>query len=490
MKKTVFLCCLAVLYAGPAGADLDTVWTRTYGGPGNDGFRSAIRAADGGYVAAGYTHSFGAPDVNIYVVRTDAVGDTLWTRTLGGSGRDYGCGICEAADGGFVVAGYTTSWGAGKEDVYVAKIDSSGNVAWERTYGGAESDEAAAVCSTSDGYLVVAGRTESFGSGRSDVYLLKLDAEGDTAWARVFGGAVADWGQGVCETADGYYGVSGTTGSDVTRLRAYVLKVDPGGTPVWQNAYGTAAVNDINWGMGVCAACDSGLVIASYTLNAGNDPCDASMLGVDRTGARVYYRKYADYWFEYGYSVCETRDGGYLSCGTSKDPYTHTTDLWLLKRVPGSGWVWEQAIGGAGSDWGSSIQPLNGGYYVMGGQTDSRGAGGYDGWLLLARDADAGVPRSAMESGDFHLAPPSPSPVSADAILRFSMPRPAAVHLAVYDILGREVAVLAEGFLAAGAHERAWNGMDRRGRDAAPGVYYVRLVAGDYSQARKLVLVR
>jgi hypothetical protein len=188
MKRAILIMCLALLVAGSATAQLETLWTRTYGGPANDGFRSAVASGDGGFVAVGYTYSYGPGDVNVYAVRTDAAGDTVWMRAFGGDGRDYAYGVCRTLDGSYVIAGYTTSFGAGGEDVYLLKVDADGDVLWSRTYGGAEPDEARAVCAAADGGVVVSGRTESFGSGRSDCYVLKVDAAGDTAWTRVCGG--------------------------------------------------------------------------------------------------------------------------------------------------------------------------------------------------------------------------------------------------------------------------------------------------------------
>jgi len=223
-----------------------------------DGFRAAIPTRDGGVVAVGYTYSFGAGDVDLFAVKTDALGDTLWTRTFGGPEPDYGYGVCETNEGVYVMAGYTMSAG-GREDVYLVAVEADGDTLWTRTYGGAGLDEARSVCFTSDGCLVVAGQTESFGAGLADVYLLKMTVEGDTLWTRTFGGADSDWANAVCETADGCYGASGTTGSFNATRDAYLVKVTSAGGLVWQNRYGSSTLYREEYGVGVCALAGGGM---------------------------------------------------------------------------------------------------------------------------------------------------------------------------------------------------------------------------------------
>jgi len=111
-------------------------------------------------------------------------GDTLWTRTYGGSSSDIGWSVQQTSDGGYIIAGYTESFGAGGYDVYLVKTNSSGNTLWTRTYGGTEGDYGYSVQQTSDGGYIIAGRTSSFGAGSYDVYLVRTDSYGDTLWTR------------------------------------------------------------------------------------------------------------------------------------------------------------------------------------------------------------------------------------------------------------------------------------------------------------------
>ncbi|MHC4540800.1 MAG: hypothetical protein ACYS74_13625, partial [Planctomycetota bacterium] len=161
---------------------------RTYGGSGDDIGSSVQQTTDGDYIVAGYTYSFGTGSSDVYLIKTDPSGDTLWTRTYGGSDIDYGYSVLQTTDGDYIVAGETQSFGAGPGDVYLIKTDPSGDTLWTRTYGGNGHDWGQSVQQTTDGGYIVSGQTNSFGPGQADVYLIKTDAVGDTLWTRTYGG--------------------------------------------------------------------------------------------------------------------------------------------------------------------------------------------------------------------------------------------------------------------------------------------------------------
>ena len=219
-------------YIWPGGADSagvwlvktdvngDTLWTRTYGGlTGADG-SSVQQTADSGYVITGGTG-------DVYLIKTDAQGDTLWTRTFGGGSDDYGECVRQTTDGGYVIAGFTGSFGAGMMDVYLIRTDAHGDTLWTRAYGGTDEDLASSVQQTTDGGYIVAGRTSSFGAGGGDVWLIRTNANGDTLWTRTFGGTANDASGSVQQTKDGGYVIAGITdsygagGADV-----YLIKTD------------------------------------------------------------------------------------------------------------------------------------------------------------------------------------------------------------------------------------------------------------------------
>jgi hypothetical protein len=495
MKTAILVMCLLILAAGPASADLDSLWMRTFGGAANDGFRSAVPTSDGGFVAVGYTYSYGPGDVNMFAVKTNSSGDSVWMRTYGGNGRDYAYDVRETGDGGYVIAGYTTSFGSGLEDVYVLKVDSGGDTVWTRTFGGTKPDEGRGLCVTSDGYILVSGTCESYADDITDLYLLKLDSSGDSVWTRVIDDDDYNWGQGVCELGDGNYAVCGATGNLVSSLQTWVVKLDPDGNIIWDYGYGDTGVNNPDWGLCVHAVADTEVVVAGRYGIEIRDPLGPFFLRADLDGNQTAYRRYrrsvaSDSYYDRANSFALIPESGYLFCGMKKDNSTHNNDLMLLKRVHGEGWEFEQVIGGAGTDWGSSVATVDPGYYIVAGHTASFGAGGYDGWLLSMKEPLAGTAPTADDVRGLSLAAPNPNPFAASTVIRFRVPEPMDVHLAVYDISGRLVTALANGVHAAGQYATAWNGWDREGHQVAPGIYVVRLEAGQTSASRKLVMLR
>jgi hypothetical protein len=489
MKKIALAFTILMAFAASASATLDSLWMRTYGGPENDGFRSVISTSGGGTLAVGYTYSFGPANSNVFAVRVDDNGDTLWMRAYGGDGMDYGCGVCETGDGCYVITGYTMSSGAGKEDVYVVKINAAGDTIWTRTYGGPEPDEGRAVCATHDGYLMVTGCTDSYGAGLNDLYLLKLDAAGDTVWARTYGSSRFDWGQSICETQDSCYVACGASDSLNQELDIYVVKIDPAGNLIWENRFGGTGHNDPDWGMDLALLADTAVVVAGYSAVEVNDPSDVYFVNVDLGGNQIGGRKWRSSYYQYANSVCATHDGGQVFCGATKLVADQSNDLLVLRRLPTQGFVDVVTIGGAGNDWGSGVVEVHPGVYVVAGQTGSYGAGGFDGWLVAMGEPGAAVIDDPPACSLF-LAAPAPNPLSPGTALRFGLPAGGRVRLAVYDVAGRRVALLEDSNRGPGEYVCTWDGQDQRGLRVSPGIYLVRLDAGDAFAATKVVVLR
>jgi hypothetical protein len=211
----------------PSSLPAQITFQRTYGGASDDAGNSVQQTTDGGYIIAGTTASYGAGHLDFFLVKINANGDTLWTRTFGGTLDDVGMSVQETADSGYIIAGTTYSFGAGLGDVYLIKTSTDGDVQWTRTFGGAGDDFGCSVRQTADSGYVIAGCTNSFGAGSYDVYFIKTNAHGDTLWTRVYGGADGDGGNSVQQAADGGYIIAGSTyslgagGADI-----YLIKTD------------------------------------------------------------------------------------------------------------------------------------------------------------------------------------------------------------------------------------------------------------------------
>jgi hypothetical protein len=188
------------------------MWNETYGGLDDDGAFSIVQTVDGGYVLAGNTYSFSAGNnTDIWLIKTDSSGNELWNSPFGGPKDDFGYSVIQISDGGYALAGITNSSGAGYEDVWLIKTDSSGNKLWDKTYGGALDDEAYCVMQTEDGGYALAGSTLCCGAGLWDAWLIKTDSSGNTLWNQTYGRTGDDQFISMITSGDGGFVLSGST---------------------------------------------------------------------------------------------------------------------------------------------------------------------------------------------------------------------------------------------------------------------------------------
>ncbi len=229
---------------------------------------SVVQTTDGGYaIVGGYTYAPGPPDM--WIIKTDSNGNKQWERKVGGGSAEYGHCIRQTTDGGYIIVGYTDSFGAGQEDAELVKLDNGGNILWIKYYGGNNDDRGNSVRQTSDGGYIISGYTKSFGAGQSDVYLIKTDGSGNLLWSQTYGGTNDDQGNSVRQTSDGGYIICGTTQSYGSGgVDVYLIKTDNVGTKQWDDTYGGLGNDD-----GQCAdqTTDSYYIIAGTKFTTYNE---------------------------------------------------------------------------------------------------------------------------------------------------------------------------------------------------------------------------
>ncbi len=378
-----------VLTASFEVTERDTTWTHTFGGSSADGVQAMQQTIDGGFILAGYTFSFGSSYVNAYLVRTDAAGNLVWSNAYGGAGWEYLFAVAETADGGFVAAGYTTSTGAGSMDMYLLRVDAQGNLLWERTFGGAGIDVAQGVAVDSQGDLVLAGYTHSSGAGENDVFIVKTDAEGNELWSQVRGGEESDAAMDVLVDNQGNYLVAGASGSFEAENRdVYVLKLSPDGNIFWEQLYGHHGdFLSYEWGNDIIETSDGGYLVAGNSNAAlggsTGELMNMYLVRIDAQG-NLLWEEFAGrgQFYDYGNAVLELPGGDFLVAGTSKTR-SNNNEIYIA-RVNAQGAAQDgSTFGDFGSEWGSAIALTPDGAIVLAGQTNSFGAGSFDAWMLL-----------------------------------------------------------------------------------------------------------
>jgi hypothetical protein len=243
----------------------NTEWSKTYGGISDESAFAVQQTNDSGYILTGYSYSSGVGNVNFFVIKTNAIGDTLWTKSIGGN-NDYSFSIQQTSDGGFIVLGETFLLGIGDKDVYLIKLDSNGNLMWSKTYGGTQYDRGYSIQQTNDGGYIITGQTQ-FGTGDVDVYLIKTNNLGNILWSRTYGGSGAEFGLSVQQTIDDGYIIGGYTNSFGSGdYDFYLIKTDSTGTYLWSKTFGGTGDDEA---FSVQQTLDNGFLIAGYTTSFG-----------------------------------------------------------------------------------------------------------------------------------------------------------------------------------------------------------------------------
>jgi hypothetical protein len=371
----------------------DTLWTKTFGGSDSDWGFSVQQTTDGGYIVTGETCSFGAGDNDVWLIKTNASGDTLWTKTFGGSDIDVGYSVQQTTDGGYIITGST--FGAGVSDVWLIKTDDSGDTLWTKTFGGSDSEWGRSVQQTTDGGYIITGMTRSFGAGDRDVWLIKTDNSGDTLWTKTFGGSDGEGGHSVQQTTDGGYIITGSTqkasGSDVL-----LIKTDASGDTLWTKTFGSGS----------------------------------------------------------GHSVQQTTDGGFIIAAEKDYGIYQSYDAWLIKTDNSGDTLWTKTFGGSGMDMGHSVQQTNdGGYILTGGTVINNG----DVWLIKTAPDPSKVEQNIdMIPLDFSLYQNFPNPFNPTTKIKYSIPKLSNVTIKVFDILGNEIETLVNEVKPTGTYEITW----------------------------------
>ncbi len=394
--------CTEDLCAKGAGCVHATLFAGTYGGANDDEAASVVALQDG-FVVAGFTNSKGGGKYDGWVVRVDAQGKKLWDKTFGGAKDEEFWSIVPFQDG-LVCAGSTVSKGAGQDDFWLVRLDSQGTQLWEKTYGGSYSDHAYGLAALADGFAIVGG-TVSKGAGNGDFWLVRTDAQGVKLWDKTFGGAQQDQATAVAALSDGFAIVGLTTSMGAAGVDILLVRTDANGNSLWNKTYGGAG-DEETW---VIKSVGEGFLIGGKTNSKGAGGDDIWLVKTDLAGNKVWDKTYGGPADDYLYGIAILPDGLALA-GITSTKGVSGWDGWLAGTDLGGHLNWERKLGGTGSDGVSSLLATPHGL-VLTGFSDSTGAGGNDAWLVRtdlwghATCAEAGVcfggpPPAGCEDGD------------------------------------------------------------------------------------------
>jgi hypothetical protein len=309
-------------------------WYKTFGGINIDRFYSINTTADSGLIVAGYTNSFGAGGYDLLLVKLDKLGNQQWQKTYGGSNWEFAYSAQQTVDGGYIVSGGTYSFGAGDEDFYLVKTDALGDTVWTKAFGLNNEEEAKSVKQTSDGGYVMTGHTKSFGDLTGDVYTVKTDGNGDTLWTNVYQGLQSDLGYDILESYTGQFIIAGKSKSvGLGNYDGILLKLSATGANDILGSYcgTTDGGTDDDGFHSICETAAGRFAILGYTYSFGfgQGTNDFTMYVTNPVNG-FHYGSFGGTGSETGHCIRNTKDGGYIICGNSTS-YSTLDHVYLIK---------------------------------------------------------------------------------------------------------------------------------------------------------------
>lgn len=353
---------------------------QTQGGGRRDRGINVLQTSDGGYAVVGYSSSGNAVGEDVYLVRLDPQGELLWSSTYGGEGNDNGWDLLEREGGGFIVVGFTDSFGAGGMDIYLFETDAMGDLLWERTYGGPEDEFGWSMAATTDGGYVLGGQSESFGEGDRDGYLVRVDPQGEEIWSQTFGGPEEDRLFSVDATADSGFILTGTTrGFGAVERDLFLVKTNEDGELDWMQVFGGDR-DDV--GHSVRRTADDGYMVTGYTRSFDAANYDTWMIKLDMTGEVEWEQFFGGSGDDRAIFGDQTEDGGYILTGYSRSFGAIDWDV-LLVRADATGEIlWHRTFGGVSEDTGYTVRQTSDAGFIVTGETYSLGAGRGDMYII------------------------------------------------------------------------------------------------------------
>jgi hypothetical protein len=386
---------------------------QTYGGTKNDSGQSVVATLDGGYAILGYTQSNDGDIIekqddsfDYWLLKFNAENELQWQKTYGGSADERGNDIIQTQDGGYAVLGFSFSSdgdvtnNAGLQDYWLAKLDATGNISWQKSFGYQGADSGVSVIQTNDqGYFVsgVLDVTASGGEGNTsrntnrhaggDYWVLKLNASGDIEWSKYFGGNFTDTPENVVQTDDNGFIIVGGSDSNDTDISSnigtydfWVLRISSIGNLIWEKSFGGDQIDEAR---AIVKSNDGNYIIAGDTRSSNNDisnnigAADLWLIKISPNGDLIWEKTIGGTNFDVARAMVKTQDNGLLLAGSSRSADFDVSenkgqnDAWALKLDIEGNLQWETTIGGSNIDFGYSIAELNDTSIVLVGDSTS-----------------------------------------------------------------------------------------------------------------------
>lgn len=454
----------------------DTMWTRTFGGTDGDRGYSVRQTTDGGYIITGYTYSYGAGGSDVWLIKTDASGNKVWDKTFGGTGDEDGRSVQQTSDSGYIITGSIYP-----REVLLIKTNATGNTLWTKTFYGGYRGAGYSVQQTFDSGYIITGYGQTYSDSDPYVWLIKTDTSGNMVWSKTLGGG---HGYSIQQTQDSGYVVTGWEYIMYPSVSydLFIRKASKSGSTVWSKLFATG--ND-DYGRSVWQTSDGGYIVTGYTSTWSGGA--GWLIKVDAAGIELWDKRFGGT-YTGGFSVQQTFDGGYIITGRTE---SYVADVYLVKTDSLGDTLWTRTYGGSNNDYGYSVQQTSDSTYIVAGYTESFGAGGSDVYLIKTKTEAGGVEEAtSLTPKAFFVFQNHPNPFTVTTEIEYGLPKNANVNITIYNLLGQRIATLVDRNKKAGYYTVRWDGKDNSGNKVVSGVYFCRLQTGEYKATKKMSLIK
>lgn len=431
--------------------------------------QDVLPTADGGYLIAGYTTNSTLNDADVLVIKSDATGNEMWRKTYGGAKPDFPYHMLATTDGNYFLVGYSQSFGGGDYDILLIKIDPAGTALWTKTYGGWGNDIGRDVIATADGNYVIVGSSNSPGLADQNANLIKIDPAGTIIWSKLVGGTANDYGNSVRQTSDGGYIMIGQTfSSGAGNGDAYLVKLNANGDTTWTKTFGGAQSDE---GYYISIATDGGYAfIIRDSSNAGQD-IDIRFIKTDASGNVVWNKVYGGNKKDTPKMVQTTSDGGYIIGAISRSFGWVNPDMWILKCNSSGDTTWTKRVGGSQNEHCYVVREMPDGSFIATGKTASFGPD-FDP-IFIKFPGIVGLDEHKKNTLSISVYP---NPSTGIFNLDLTEIGPANIH--INDLLGKEI------------YTKSINktGLESIQLNSKPGIYFMTLKTDKGEVTKKLIV--
>lgn len=378
MKKTYVIYFLLLLLF-TINTNAQKIFQKTFGGVADDLANAVLQTNDGGFLIAGTSKSVGAGGSDVILLKLNSNGDSVWTKTFGGSLDDEANTLENTADGGYIISGNTWSYGAGTRDMFLIKLDSTANLQWSAAYGGPGGQTCNAAHQLPDGGYILAGSSDNFGAGNFDYYLVRADSNGNFKWGQTFGFFPQEFCYEVGLMADGGFLLSGQmVGTGPNTSEYFVVKTDSNGFQQWSKTYG-GTESDLCYA--ACLTSMGGVIKTGSSTSFNQGFTGMYNVMCDSLGNLIWANKLGTTHGEVGNCILPV-SGGYIISGYGNFTSQNSFDAFLTKIDDYGSPIWSKAYGSTGLDFSAAVQPTTDGGYILVGYSKSFSLSNWDFYVI------------------------------------------------------------------------------------------------------------